>query len=298
MTATGRGRREPAPGGGLVLAVTGVRGDRPPLRFERTGDREWALRQGERLLIRARSEGEGCCRDLRLHRRPGYRSVLPPVSAATTRGGPNWPHLYARWLEDAAQGPLHHGRWLLNPRARFAPGIWSSDLVQEWPDTTLELLCGGGWHGVLPLRPLPAPDAPRVKAYRKNARDGTLAPVLLWWVSFLDGWLLLDGHDRAAAALAEGTEPAAVELVRTADDADWRAVAAQITDGHEAHRARLAARPADPHVERQRQALARGYADAISTLPYEADATPVFPAEGDFLAEGGFPAEGDGGLSS
>ncbi|MEU1155197.1 hypothetical protein ABZ369_19575, partial [Streptomyces sp. NPDC005918] len=87
-------------------------------------------------------------------------------------------------------------------------------------------------------------------------------------------------------------------LVRTADDADWRAVAAQITDGHEAHRARLAARPADPHVERQRQALARGYADAISTLPYEADATPVFPAEGDFLAEGGFPVEGDGGLSS
>jgi hypothetical protein len=165
---------------------------------------------------------------------------------------------------------------MLTPRTTFAPGIWDCDLVRDWPEATLELLCGGGWHGVLPLRPLPTPDAPRVKTYRKHAREGTLAPVLLWWASFLDGWLLLDGHDRAAAALAEGMPPACVELVRVPDDTDWRATAEKITEAHEEGMARLAARPADSHTARQRQALDRGYADAISTLPYDADLTPVF----------------------
>jgi hypothetical protein len=192
------------------------------------------------------------------------------------RSGINWVHQYGRWLDETAYGPLHQGRWLLASRAAFAPGIWSCDLVRDWPDATVELLCGGGWHGVLPLRPLPAPDASRVKAYRKHVREGTLAPVLLWWVSFLDGWLLLDGHDRAAAALAEGTEPAGVELVRVPDDAGWRATAVKITEAHEERMARLATGPAQPNATHRRRTLERGYAEVISSLPYEADATSVF----------------------
>ncbi|MEV0254593.1 hypothetical protein AB0H82_10050 [Streptomyces sp. NPDC050732] len=271
--------REPLPGGGLVLTVPGGgRVTRPPLRFERATERRWVLLQDEQPLIQARSEGDGCCRELHLRRLPGHRSPLPPLTAAAMRtGGRNWSHQYARWLEEAGRGPLHGGRWRLSPRATFAPGIWSCDLVRDWPDATLEQLCGGGWHGILPLRPLAAPDAARVKAYRKHVSEGTLAPVLLWWVSFLDGWLLLDGHDRAAAALAEGTEPACVELVRVPDDTDWRATADQITRAHEERMARLAALPAGPHTARQRQALERGYADAISTLPYEAETTRCLP---------------------
>lgn len=72
------------------------------------------------------------------------------------------------------------------------------------------------------LRPLSAEDAPRVRAHRTHARDGTLAPVLLWWVTALDGWLLLDGHDRAVAALAEGRTPPCVVLTRVPDEEDWR----------------------------------------------------------------------------
>lgn len=248
----------------------------PSLRFERAGRRRWTLLQDERPLIQAQSEGDGCCHDLHLHRLPGHRSPLPPLSAATMRAGGEWPHRYARWLEDAPQyAPLRPGRWRLSPRTTFAPGIWSCDLVQDWPEATIELLCGGGWHGVLPLRPLPAQDAPRVKALRKHVREGTLAPVLLWWVSFLDGWLLLDGHERAAAALAEGTVPACVELVRVPDDADWRATAAEMARAHEERMARLDTHTATPHIVRQRQALERGYADALSTLPYDAAATPT-----------------------
>ncbi|WP_459755451.1 hypothetical protein [Streptomyces sennicomposti] len=271
-----RATREDLPGGGVLLTVPDDGPGPPPLRFERVSDRRWTLRQGERPLIEARSEGEGCCRNLRLRRLPGHRSPLPPPTAAAMRAGTRWPHRYALWLEDTGLGPLHRGRWRLTPRTVFAPGIWDSDLVRDWPDATLELLCGGGWHGVLPLRPLPAPDAPRVKAYRKHAREGTLAPVLLWWVSFLDGWLLLDGHDRAVAALAEGLRPACVELVRLPEDAAWQATARQITEAHEERTARLAARPRGPHLARRLRALERGYADVVSALPYEADATAVF----------------------
>lgn len=273
---TTRATRELLPGGGLVLAVPNRRSGPPPLRFERVTDRRWTLRQGEQPLIDAYLEGDGCCHDLHLSRHPGHRSPLPPLSAATMRAGADWPHRHALWLEETEHGPLHPGRWRLSAHTTFAPGIWDEDLVQDWPDATLELLCGGGWHGVLPLRPLSAPDAPRVKAYRKHAREGTLAPVLLWWLSFLDGWLLLDGHDRAAAALAEGTQPACVELAHVPDDIDWWATAGKVTDAHEEWVARLAAHPAGPHTTRQRQAMDRGYADVISTLPYEADATPMF----------------------
>ncbi|MFE6688560.1 hypothetical protein ACFVFQ_19075 [Streptomyces sp. NPDC057743] len=162
------------------MAVPDSRSGPPPLRFERITPSQWVLRQDERRLIQARSEGDGCCRDLHLHRLPGHRSPLPPLSSAAMRAKPNWPYRYARWLEETRYGPLHQGRWRLTPRTTFAPGIWDGDLVHDWPDATLEPLCGGGWHGILPLRPLSAPHAPRVKAYRKHAREGTLAPVLLW----------------------------------------------------------------------------------------------------------------------
>ncbi|RCH67703.1 hypothetical protein DT019_15740 [Streptomyces sp. SDr-06] len=271
-----RSARELLPAGGLVLGVPDGWPEPPALRFERGADRGWELRQGEQPLIQARSEGEGCCRDLHLRRLPGYRSPLPTLTAAEMRAGADWPHRYARWLEETGLGPLHHGRWRLTPRTTFAPGIWSCDFVQDWPDVTLDMLCGGGWHGVLPLRPLPAPDAPRVKAYRKHVREGTLAPVLLWWVSFLDGWLILDGHDRATAALAEGTQPACVELVRVPDEPDWQTTAEHITEAYEERLARLAALPKGPHTARQRHALDQGYAAAISTLPYDAEATPMF----------------------
>jgi hypothetical protein len=134
---------------------------------------------------------------------------------------------------------------------------------------------------VLPLRPLSAPDSSRVKALRKHARAGTLAPVLMWWVTFLDGWLLLDGHDRAVAALAEGVPPAGVELAVVPDDADWRETARQVTEAHEERMARVAARPESLNTPHQRRTLERGYADTVSTLAYEHGHTPVFAARTD-----------------
>ncbi|MFF5517656.1 hypothetical protein [Streptomyces coeruleorubidus] len=110
------------------------------------------------------------------------------------------------------------------------------------------------------LRPLSPPDAPRVKAYRRRAREGTLAPVLLWFVSPLDVRLILDGHDRAVAALAEGSDPECVILERLVDADVRRRQLRTLTDEHERSAAALARRPG---TERQRRRLAQG----IGTAP-------------------------------
>ncbi|WP_262413930.1 hypothetical protein [Actinacidiphila acidipaludis] len=68
---------------------------------------------------------------------------------------------------------------------------------------------------------------------RRTDPQRPLAPVLLWWVSGLDCHLILDGHARLAAAIAECVEPPLLQLHRTlpgddlaarATDADFYAV--------------------------------------------------------------------------
>ncbi|MGW7301002.1 hypothetical protein [Streptomyces sp. NPDC054829] len=258
-----RGHREALGQGRLVLRVQG-RPSPPPLRFETAGRARMLLRQGERVLLLGRADGEGCCRDLALHRLDGYRSPLPPIRSALARDPGNWPHRYASWLEESTGTPLHDGRWQLGERRAFPPYVWGNEeFVRDWPGGSLALYCGGGWNGVLPLRRLSAPDAPRVKAYRKQAADGTLAPVLLWWVAFLDGWLLLDGHDRAVAALAEGRTPPCVVLTRVADDEVWRREFTAITEG-------------TPHTRHMTPA----YGDTLAGLPYEPAGTRTWPLPG------------------
>lgn len=88
---------------------------------------------------------------------------------------------------------------------------WASLLLparRGWIDWFAD---NGAWQ-ILPLRPLDSSDAGRVKSYRKQVDEGILAPVLLWWISGLDCYVVLDGHDRLAAALAEETEPPLLAL--------------------------------------------------------------------------------------
>lgn len=157
-----------------------------------------------------------------------YRSFVPPLRADVGRalaGSPQrWAHRFAQYLIDSPDSPLHAGRWLLSCDSRIRRGrhadtshgeYWSSMLVDGCPDGYIDwFLHSHGWE-VLPLRPMPDADDSRVKAYRKRAREGTLPPVLLWWVSGLDCHLILDGHARLAAAIAESVEPPLLQLHRT-----------------------------------------------------------------------------------
>ena len=87
---------------------------------------------------------------------------------------------------------------------------------------------------------MPGPDDSRVKAYRKQAGDGTLPPVLLWWVSGLDCHLILDGHARLAAAVAESVEPPLLQLHRTMAGEDRAARIDDAVDSYERELARFA----------------------------------------------------------
>jgi hypothetical protein len=71
-----------------------------------------------------------------------------------------------------------------------------------------------GSGGLLRMREPSAADAGRVRAWSKRAREGTLPPALVLWVSGLDMFLLLDGHDRVRAAALEGAAPGFLVLWR------------------------------------------------------------------------------------
>ncbi|MFD5325174.1 hypothetical protein [Streptomyces sp. NPDC127092] len=157
-----------------------------------------------------------------------YRSFVPPLRADVARalaGSPQrWAHRFAQYLADSPESPLHEGRWLLSCESplrhwRHAgeshAEYWGSMLVEGHPEGYLDWFFHATSWEVLPLRPMPDAQDGRVKAYRKQAREGTLPPVLLWWVSGLDCHLILDGHARLAAAVAESVEPPLLQLQRT-----------------------------------------------------------------------------------
>ncbi|WP_189710003.1 hypothetical protein [Streptomyces anandii] len=186
-------------------------------------------------------------------RTEGYRSFVPPLRADEGRalaGSPQrWAHRFARYLADSPDSPLHEGRWLLScesPLQRWRHAkvshaeYWSSVLVDGHPDGYIDWFVHSGAWEVLALRPMPGADDGRVKAYRKQAREGTLPPVLLWWVSGLDCHLILDGHARLAAAIAESVEPPLLQLHRTVPRDDLNTRIDEAVDFYEHELARFA----------------------------------------------------------
>lgn len=165
-------------------------------------------------------------------------AVVAPIRAVEARAADStraWTRWFARALGASASSPLGSGAWcldLLRPGrpspSQRALGV-RPDRLESSEDglpspargvrAALELpaLHCERWrlHGsgcVVPLRTPSSVDAARVKAWRTHALEGTLPPLLLWWVGALDAYLLLDGHDRLVAAVAEGVPPTALAL--------------------------------------------------------------------------------------
>ncbi|GIF62766.1 hypothetical protein Ais01nite_08010 [Asanoa ishikariensis] len=204
---------------GLGLVVTGRA--TPGLRFEVASGGRLLLRQQNRLVLLGKVRGWNDGVDVQ--RTGDYVSPLPPLRAdharqitpsGDTAWFGRWAHQFASWLDDGA-GPLHDGSWILGPR-KLPAYCLRGDLVTDYPDSYLDWW--DGWNGVLPLTQLPDADSARVKAFRRQAREGTLPPLLLWSVTAFDGYVLLDGRCRLVAALAEGIEPAVLVLAHASAD--------------------------------------------------------------------------------
>jgi hypothetical protein len=124
-------------------------------------------------------------------------------------------------LAASTASPIESGRWFLG---RLGAAGDSSELSAELVDKIVKQRSSGyiRWDfgdDVYPitLRDLSAPESGRVKAWRKHARAGTLAPVLLYWVSGLDAFIVLDGHERLLAASLEGVSAPALRLSAISD---------------------------------------------------------------------------------
>lgn len=56
------------------------------------------------------------------------------------------------------------------------------------------------------------PQQGRMKWWRKKSREGTLPPVLVWFIAGLGSYVILDGHYRLQAAIEEGIPPEFIVL--------------------------------------------------------------------------------------
>lgn len=216
-----------------------------------SAERRLLLAQQSRPVLLVAVDEDHC--GVEFWRTDAYRSVVPPLRAETGRALAGqldrWAYRFAQCLLDAPGSPVHDGRWLIShdsPMLRWNHGhlpqseYWASMLIEGHPDGYIDWFVHSGSWEILPLRRMPDAGDGRVKAYRKQARDGTLPPVLLWWVSGLDCHLILDGHARLAAAIAESTVPPLLELHRIAPSDEVAAGTEPAVRHYEAELARFA----------------------------------------------------------
>ncbi len=129
-----------------------------------------------------------------------------------------WVRRFHQWLAPDV-GPLDYGTWLLRLgalermcRQRFAhPPRSPFSQPQEHAWTLLPWTLSGADYLVCQRR-IPSPESGRVKALRKLARDGILPPLLVWPIDAFGITVLLDGHARLSAALAERVLPDTILL--------------------------------------------------------------------------------------
>lgn len=283
-------RRENVPAGryewALRLTADGPR--RPAMRFEVAAGGRFLLRQNDNVVLFGLVERHH--EDVDVLATGSYESPIPPIRADTARDLPDpgtpewhgrWAHRFASLLQESTLSPIHTGEWLLTARRNDATKRWlTHELVRDFPAANLDWF-GAGWAGVLPLRRLSDPDAGRVKAHRKLVRDGILPPVLLLRASCLDGYVILDGHDRLVAALAEDSCPALHILQRSSTAVDREQAARWIIEGHRKVTHSLAEMASSGRATSQVVASQdRHFGDTLTQAELEVARTVAWPHKG------------------
>lgn len=208
---------EPEEGVGLELEVA-ARVPACRLEVSRSGRGRWCILGEPWLWARVDPEFYG----VDLHRRDDESSphVVAPWRADEARAQSTDRDALvalARALDASPRSPLFEGTWRLE-LARSRWGALGSAITNQLDIVDLKGAASApahryddwgaaGSNRVALLRRPSSPTSGRVRSWRKHVRDGTLPPILLTYVT---GWcthLLLDGHDRLVAALAEGVLP-------------------------------------------------------------------------------------------
>jgi hypothetical protein len=264
----------PLDSGDLLVEVDAP--ERPGLRVEVAGDQRFVIRQGDNDVLFAIVETAHDGVDVLLT--GDYASPIPPLRAAQARDlAGRWPYHLVPMLADAPDGPLHRARWILRaePGGGAARPEAATRLITADPAGRLDWFDFGSPWDIVPLRPMSPADAPRVKAYRRQAREGVLPPVLCWAVSGLAALVIVDGHDRLAAAFAEEIRPPLLKLERTHEVPERDEQRGQVIDGY----VELVRR----HVMAT-TAAGRGLARALRSIDTDPARTRAWPYQGGVAA--------------
>jgi hypothetical protein len=292
-----------------IIEAGEARAVRPMLHMQAGRRRLMRLMAGAWPLLWARVEddhhGYWYVRRELAERSPGL--VVPPLTAVEARGCSEsmgseawyraWAKFFARKLEESAMSPLHAGRWWFAPaKAHLGPAGWRHishrgpaippvchlDGVAEQRAQDYAEWDFGDDLPPLAMRSMSSVEEDRVKAWRRGFRQGALPPALLMWISGLDRHVILDGHDRVLAALAEGATPPVLTVLRVQERQVDRDTGKARSIAEEVSAQLLAARDPDLRprrpftVEAANRLLIEGYDDR----PHLSLVTRAWPLDG------------------
>jgi len=114
------------------------------------------------------------------------------------------------WYFKAA--PSQNGQWSFGskPQDSGLLGSWHIGDVQQALYKEAADTVSWGFQGnneLICLRPPVPADDGRLKWWRKKVREQTLPPILIWYLSCLDAYVLIDGHCRLQACVLENQPP-------------------------------------------------------------------------------------------
>ena len=114
------------------------------------------------------------------------------------------------WCFQAA--PSQNGQWSFGTERQDSGllGSWHIGGVQQALYKEATNTVSWGFHSndeLICLRPPVPADDGRLKWWRKKVREQTLPPILVWYLSCLDAYVLIDGHCRLQACVMENQPP-------------------------------------------------------------------------------------------
>ncbi len=185
--------------------------------------------QGIWVLQRNAAESPGILPPWRFPEARALRSADPATFLES------WAKVIAEALVESPRSPLHQGNFLLSAARATQYGLEpvgqdhlpaaASGIAEIFDREQPEWLPWvPSFRVVLPLRERPRENDGRVKAWRKAVQEGWLPPLVLFWVSGLNAFLLLDGHARLVAMELEGSRPSHALIL-------WRPIDVPNADG-------------------------------------------------------------------